>query len=292
MRLSILHLTPKIKAMLLKEQIRDKVYQIIFGTDTKAGRLFDVLLLWAIILSVSIVMLESVESIGGQYRELFRQLEWGFTILFTLEYMARIFSLNRPMKYIFSFYGIIDLLSILPSWLGLLNIQSQYLIAIRLMRLLRVFRIFKLSRHLQGMRHIRMALKNSGPKITVFFMFVIGLVTIMGTLMYMVEGNQSGFSSIPQSIYWAIVTLTTVGYGDITPVTVLGKMLASVIMIMGYSIIAVPTGIVSSEMTAINYHESTERVCGGCGLPDHELDAKYCRRCGKKIPDIGKQAPK
>jgi voltage-gated potassium channel len=132
-----------------------------------------------------------------------------------------------------------------------------------------------------------MALRNSGPKITVFFLFVMGMVTIMGTLMYMVEGKESGFTSIPQSIYWAIVTLTTVGYGDITPVTVLGKMLASVIMILGYSIIAVPTGIVSSEMTAINYHESTERVCDGCGLPDHEPDAKYCRICGKDLPDIG-----
>jgi voltage-gated potassium channel len=235
-------------------------------------------------------MLESVESIGRNYNQLINQLEWGFTILFTLEYIARILSLKRPLKYIFSFYGMIDLLSILPTWLTLLNFESQYLIAIRLMRLLRVFRIFKLARHLQGMRHIRMALRNSGPKITVFFMFVMGMVTIMGTLMYMVEGKESGFTSIPQSIYWAIVTLTTVGYGDITPVTVLGKMLASVIMILGYSIIAVPTGIVSSEMTAINYLESTERVCDGCGLPDHELDAKYCRRCGKDLPDIGQSS--
>jgi len=290
MQYSMVLLTLKNYTMLVKDKIRTKVYHIIFGTDTKAGRLFDVILLWAIIISVSIVMLESVDSIGSQNRDLFHQLEWGFTILFTLEYLARIFSLRHPIKYIFSFYGIVDLLSILPTWLSLLNVQSQYLIAIRLMRLLRVFRIFKLARHLQGMRHIRMALKNSGPKITVFFMFVIGMVTIMGTLMYMVEGKASGFSSIPQSIYWAIVTLTTVGYGDITPATVLGKMLASVIMILGYSIIAVPTGIVSSEMTAIKYHAGTERVCGGCGLPDHELDAKYCRRCGKEIPDAGQKA--
>lgn len=266
-----------------KSPLRDKVYRIIFGTDTPAGRMFDLLLIWAIIISVTVVMLESVASIAEKYGTLLRQLEWGFTILFSLEYLARVFSLRRPAKYIFSFYGVIDLLSILPTWLSLFNINTQFLIAIRLMRLLRIFRILKLARHLQGMRHIRMALKNSGPKITVFFLFVIGMVTIMGTLMYMVEGNQSGFSSIPQSIYWAIVTLTTVGYGDITPVTVLGKMLASVIMILGYSIIAVPTGIVSSEMTAINYQGHIERVCGGCGLPDHELDAKFCRKCGTEL---------
>lgn len=269
-----------------KSPLRDKVYRIIFGTDTPAGRLFDLILIWAIVISVSVVMLESVESIGSKYGTILRILEWGFTILFTLEYLARLFSLKRPIKYIFSFYGVIDLLSILPTWLSLFNIQTQFLIAIRLMRLLRIFRILKLARHLQGMRQIRMALKNSGPKITVFFMFVIGLVTIMGTLMYMVEGKESGFTSIPQSIYWAIVTLTTVGYGDITPVTVLGKILASIIMIMGYSIIAVPTGIVSSEMTAINYHAHSERVCGGCGNPDHEQDANYCRKCGKELSPL------
>lgn len=261
------------------------MYEVIFGTQTRAGRLFDVILLWAILISVVVVMLESVESFGLKYGKQLHTIEWAFTLLFTLEYIARIYSLRRPLKYIFSFYGIIDLLSILPTWLSLFNLNTQFLLTIRLMRLLRIFRILKLARYLQGMRHIRMALRNSIPKITVFFLFVLALVTIMGTLMYMIEGKHSGFTSIPQSIYWAIVTLTTVGYGDITPVTVLGKMMASIIMILGYSIIAVPTGIVSSEMTAINYLETNERVCGGCGLPDHEADAKYCRKCGRELPE-------
>ncbi|HSK13694.1 MAG TPA: ion transporter, partial [Phnomibacter sp.] len=221
---------------------------------------------------------------GIPYEKPLHKIEWGFTILFTLEYIARIASLRRPYKYIFSFYGIIDLLSIIPTWLTLFAFETQFLIAIRLMRLLRVFRVLKLARHMQGMRHLRLALRNSIPKITVFFLFVISMVTIMGTIMYMLESAEAGFTSIPQSIYWAIVTLTTVGYGDITPVTVLGKLVASVIMILGYSIIAVPTGIVSSEMTAIFYHGHKERVCAGCGLEDHEVDAKYCRRCGKQIP--------
>jgi voltage-gated potassium channel len=272
---------------MIKKQntIRAKMYEVIFGTQTRAGRLFDVVLLWAILISVVVVMLESVESIGLKYGKQLHTLEWAFTLLFTVEYIARIYSLRKPLKYMFSFYGIIDLLSILPTWLSLFNLHTQFLLTIRLMRLLRIFRILKLARYLQGMRHIRMALRNSIPKITVFFLFVLALVTIMGTLMYMIEGKHSGFTSIPQSIYWAIVTLTTVGYGDITPVTVSGKMMASIIMIIGYSIIAVPTGIVSSEMTAINYHETKERVCEGCGLPDHEADAKYCRKCGRELPE-------
>ncbi len=266
------------------EQFRDRLHTIIFGTDTVAGRLFDIVLLWAILISVVVVMLESVESFDVKFHVILRRLEWVFTILFTLEYIARIISLDRPKKYIFSFFGVVDLLATLPTWLSLFAIQSQFLIAIRLMRLLRIFRVFKLARYIQGMRHIRLALRNSIPKITVFFLFVISLVTIMGTLMYMIEGETSGFSSIPQSIYWAIVTLTTVGYGDITPVTVLGKLMASVIMILGYSILAVPTGIVSSEMSALKYHETHERVCEGCGWADHETDAKFCRKCGHKLP--------
>lgn len=265
------------------EKFRGKVYEIIFGTETPAGRLFDVILLYAIILSVGVVMLESVESIGTRYSKELHFLEWFFTILFTTEYILRIVSLRRPSKYIFNFYGVVDFLSILPTWLTLFAVQAQFLVAIRLLRLLRIFRILKLAGHLQGMRHIRMALRKSIPKITVFFMFVLALVTIMGTIMYMLEGKNSGFSSIPQSIYWAIVTLTTVGYGDITPVTVAGKVMASLIMILGYSIIAVPTGIVSSEMTSIQYLNQKERVCGGCGLPDHETDAAYCRRCGTAL---------
>jgi voltage-gated potassium channel len=266
------------------EQFRDRLHNIIFGTDTAAGRLFDIILLWAILISVVVVMLESVESFDAKFHAGLRRLEWFFTILFTLEYIARIISLERPKKYVFSFFGMVDLLATLPTWLSLFAIQSQFLMAIRLMRLLRIFRVFKLARYIQGMRHIRIALGNSIPKITVFFLFVISLVTIMGTLMYMIEGETSGFSSIPQSIYWAIVTLTTVGYGDITPVTTLGKFMASIIMILGYSILAVPTGIVSSEMSALKYHESHERVCEGCGWVDHEIDAKFCRKCGHRLP--------
>lgn len=266
------------------EQFRDRLHNIIFGTDTFAGRLFDIALLWAILISVVVVMLESVDSFDAKFHVILRRLEWVFTILFTVEYIARIISLDRPKKYIFSFFGIVDLLATLPTWLSLIAIQSQFLVAIRVMRLLRIFRVFKLARYIQGMRHIRIALRNSIPKITVFFLFVISLVTIMGTLMYMIEGETSGFSSIPQSIYWAIVTLTTVGYGDITPITVLGKFMASIIMILGYSILAVPTGIVSSEMSALKYQETHERVCEGCGWADHETDAKFCRKCGTKLP--------
>jgi voltage-gated potassium channel len=264
--------------------LKEKLYRIIFGTDTRAGKLFDIILLWAILASITVVIIESVPSIGKRYSKELHAIEWGFTILFTLEYAARILSLKKPLKYILSFYGIIDLLAILPTWLSLLSLKAQFIIVIRGLRLLRVFRILKLARYLQGMRQIRLALKNSIPKITVFFLFVLSLVIVLGTIMYLIEGKNEGFQSIPHSIYWAIVTLTTVGYGDITPITTLGKMVASVIMILGYSIIAVPTGIVSSEMTAINYHDSNEIVCEGCGLPDHETDAQFCRRCGKELP--------
>jgi voltage-gated potassium channel len=270
--------------MKVTQTLREKVYRIIFGTDTKAGRLFDIILLWAILISIAVVMIESVPSLGERFGKELHAIEWFFTILFTLEYFSRILCLKKPMKYILSFYGLIDLLSIIPTWLTLITPRAQFLIVIRALRLLRVFRILKLARHLQGMRHIRMALKNSIPKITVFFMFILALVLVLGTIMYLIEGENEGFRSIPHSIYWAIVTLTTVGYGDITPITLLGKVVASVIMILGYSIIAVPTGIVTSEMTSINYQNSDERICGGCGLPDHEPDANYCRRCGKELP--------
>ena len=265
------------------KRLQQTLHTVIFGHSTRAGRLFDVVLLWSILLSVGVVILESVKAIDQRYHQHLKVIEWGFTILFTLEYLARIISLRKPWLYIRSYFGIIDLLSILPTWLSLLFPNTHFMLAIRLMRLLRVFRILKLSRYVSGALHIRMALRNSLPKITVFFLFVLTMVTILGTIMYMVEGGQHGFSSIPQSIYWSIVTLTTVGYGDITPVTPLGKIVASVIMILGYSIIAVPTGIVSAEMSHLKDNHTQQTVCAGCGQTDHEADALYCKKCGQSL---------
>ena len=228
---------------------RQKLHEVIFEHYTFWGREFDVILLWAIFLSIIAVMLESVEPVRSKYGDILRAIEWGFTIAFTIEYIARILSVKKPIYYIISFYGIVDLLAILPTYLSIFLPGGQYLMVIRTFRLLRVFRILKLARFLGESRLLQAALKASRYKITVFFGVVVIVVTIMGTLMYLVEGPENGFKSIPVSVYWAIVTLTTVGYGDIAPQTVLGQALASVIMLLGYAIIAVPTGIVTSEIT-------------------------------------------
>lgn len=262
---------------------RQRLYIIIFEADTPAGKTFDIALLWAILLSVLAVMLESVSSIGVRYRDYLRYIEWFFTILFTLEYMARILAVSRPVKYIFSFLGIVDFLAIIPTYISIILIGGQYLLVIRTIRLLRVFRVFKLARFLGEAAVLTDALKASRHKILVFILGVLTLVVIMGTLMYVVEGAENGFTSIPISIYWAIVTLTTVGYGDISPGTTLGQMLASIIMIMGYGIIAVPTGIVTAELTKNPKNILKKTVCQVCQATDHQADAEFCRICGEKL---------
>ena len=263
-----------------KEKIRERVYEIIFEADTPAGKLFDIVLLILISMSILVVMLESVSSYATKYGTLFHVLEWCFTIIFTLEYILRLITVKRAKSYAFSFFGIIDLISTLPTYLGLFFIGAHSLLVLRSLRLLRVFRIFKLARFLGAASNLSNALKASRAKITVFLVAVCITVVIMGTIMYLVEGGENGFLSIPSSIYWAIVTLTTVGYGDIAPVTVLGKSIASIIMIMGYGIIAVPTGIVSAELVKQDPRKVTTQTCPECLKEGHEKDAIYCKFCG------------
>ena len=264
---------------------RRKMHEVIFEHHTFWGKEFDVLLLWAILLSIIAVMLESVESIRLEHGELLRAVEWGFTIAFTLEYIARILSVKKPIYYITSFYGIVDLLAILPTYLSIIFAGGQYLMVIRTIRLLRIFRILKLARFLGESKLLQSALRASRYKIIVFFGAVLIIVTVMGTMMYLVEGPENGFKSIPLSVYWAIVTLTTVGYGDIAPQTTMGKALASIIMLLGYAIIAVPTGIVTSEITQANMEKRKNNVCKNCSAEGHDIDAKYCRQCGAKLDD-------
>jgi voltage-gated potassium channel len=261
---------------------RNTLYTIIFEADTPAGKLFDEVLILSILLSIIVVMLDSVSSFAAIYGDLFYTLEWIFTILFTVEYFLRLICVGRPIRYATSFFGIIDLLAILPTYLGLLLPGGRYLVVIRGLRLLRVFRVLKLAQYMGEADLLIRALRASRRKITLFLFTVLTLVVILGSLMYVIEGAESGFTSIPRSIYWAIITLTTVGYGDIVPETNLGQALASVIMIIGYSIIAVPTGIVTSEITyASKYFKG--RVCQNCSFEGHDIDAKFCKRCGAKL---------
>ncbi|MCB2407926.1 ion transporter [Hymenobacter lucidus] len=264
---------------------QQKAYRVIFESDTRAGQLFDIALLVAIVLSVLAVMLESVTSISARYGPGLRAVEWFFTGLFLLEYLMRLLVVRRPLNYALSWLGIIDFLAIVPTLAALVLAGSRYLLVIRTLRLLRVFRIFKLGQFIGEGEFILSALKASRFKILVFLSSVITLAVVVGTLMYVVEGGQNGFTSIPKSIYWAIVTMTTVGYGDISPATVLGQTLASVLMIMGYAIIAVPTGIVSAQMALPAAGRPTYKqvVCHVCQAQDHRNDAEYCWRCGEKL---------
>ena len=267
----------------ISDSTRQKLHEIIFEADTPLGKSFDLLLILAILASVLVVMLESVKSLDQKYGQLFDNLEWFFTLLFTLEYLARIFALKKPVYYIKSFYGIIDLLSILPTYLAYFFVGSQALMVLRIMRLLRIFRVLKLVRFLSEANKLFYALRASMPKITVFLVVVLCINLIVGTLMYIIEGGQHGFDSIPRSIYWAIVTMTTVGYGDIAPTTILGQTLASFIMILGYGIIAVPTGIVTSEIHLAKSKIISTQVCPSCGREGHDSDARYCKFCGAKM---------
>ncbi|MCH2021526.1 MAG: ion transporter [Saprospiraceae bacterium] len=267
---------------------RKRTHEIIFEADTKLGKVFDVSLLFLIIFSVILVMLESVSSINNVYGYWFKMTEWVITILFTIEYILRIVCVQRPTKYIFSFFGIIDLVSILPTYIEMILGVSSYLAVIRAMRLLRVFRIFKLAKFLKESNSLITAIKASRAKITVFIFFIMMLVIVIGSIMYLIEGGpDSDFTSIPRSIYWAIVTLTTVGYGDIAPSTGLGQFLAAIVMLMGYGVIAVPTGIVSSEITASNkgstVKEITTQSCISCLSEGHDNDAEFCKYCGGKL---------
>jgi len=254
---------------------------IIFGTETRAGRTFDLVLLVSICLSVIIVFLDSVGSLHQKFERQFYMAEWFFTILFTLEYILRIISSRKPYHYIFSFYGIIDLLAVIPTYLSLFLTGGQFLIVIRILRLLRIFRILKLNRYMGASSYLWSSIISSRYKIGVFLWFVMTITIIMGAVMYIIEGPENGYGSIPESIYWAIVTLTTVGYGDISPMTAAGKVIASIIMIIGYSIIAVPTGIISSEMSKLRV--SGTRECPRCGEEHNPRDARFCKRCGEKM---------
>ena len=264
---------------------RVRLHLIIFGTDTVIGRAFDIVLLYLIVISIVVVMLESVKAIEESYGTIIRIAEWTFTIIFTIEYILRIITTHKPSKYIFSFFGIIDFLAVIPTYLTIILAGSQYLLVVRTIRLLRVFRILKLGRYLGGGKQIVDALIASREKIIVFIGVLVTLVTIMGTLMYLVETPDDGFTSIPQSIYWAIVTLTTVGYGDIAPQTVIGQALASIVMIMGYSIIAVPTGIVTAELVKGQgpKKKDQEMTCSNCNQKGHDADADFCKYCGTEL---------
>ena len=267
--------------------IRNRIHEIIFEADTKMGRFFDLVLLVLISLSVIVVLLESVESIDNQYHEIFFWIEWILTILFTIEYLLRIYVTLRPQKYITSFYGVVDLLSILPTYISLFIAGSQSLLVIRGLRLLRIFRILKLTKFTTQGQVIMTALNRSRGKIVMFFITVILIVTIIGAAMYLIEGGANPrFDNIPRSIYWAIVTLTTVGYGDITPVTSLGQLVSAFVMILGYAIIAVPTGIVTNEIINEQRNRSlikSTQACRYCSKEGHDLDAKFCKYCGELI---------
>jgi voltage-gated potassium channel len=262
-------------------KFRSRLHEIVYETDTPAGRAFDLVLIWAIILSVLTVILDSVSSLHDQYGQLFLIIEWIFTIMFSMEYILRIYCIQKPWKYVFSYFGIIDLMSFVPTYLSIIIPGLQTLIVVRILRLLRLFRILKMARYVAEASTLLLALKASKQKIIVFLSSVITIVLISGSLMYIVEGPASGFDSVPRGMYWAIVTLTTVGFGDIVPVTVFGQFLASVIMILGYGIIAVPTGIVSVELAKIS--NISNQACPSCGREGHEHDATHCKFCGTKL---------
>lgn len=262
---------------------RQRLHEVIFEADTPAGKLFDVLLIVSIVISVVLVMLDSVSGIRAQYGRALYFGEWFFTILFTVEYVLRLMSVGRPMAYAKSFFGIVDLLAILPTYLSIFFPGTQYLLVIRLLRVLRIFRVLKLVPYLGEARVLMQALTASRRKVTVFLFTVLILVVIFGSLMYLIEDPESGFTSIPQSIYWAIVTLTTVGYGDISPQTGLGQLLASLIMITGYSILAVPTGIVTVEMAQSFKRNISTQACPECSAEGHDTDAKHCKYCGASL---------
>lgn len=263
---------------------KQRLHEIIYEADTPAGKLFDIVLLVLISISVLVVMLESVENLQAVYGYYFHIIEWVITILFTIEYILRVSTVKSPLKYIFSAYGIIDLAATLPKYLGLFIGNTEALLILRSLRLLRVFTILKIARYIGASNHLIKAIKASRAKIGVFVFAVVILSVVLGTIMYLIEGNaNSGFTSIPRSIYWIVVTMTTVGYGDIAPVTALGQFFATIVMIMGYGIIAVPTGIVSSEYSDVKKHKINTQVCSNCNENHHSDKAKHCHQCGERL---------
>ena len=262
---------------------RTRWHEVIFEADTPAGKRFDIVLLILILLSVLAVCLESVQTLRERYGAALLAVEWTFTIVFTAEYVLRLMTVRRPFRYALSFYGLVDLFAILPTYLSFFLPGSQSLLTIRALRLLRVFRILKLSHFVGEARVLSAAMRASARKIIVFMGVVITIMLIAGSLMYLVEGEENGFTSIPVAIYWAVVTMTTVGFGDIVPHTVLGRCLASVLMVLGYAIIAVPTGIVTVELSAAARAANNTQACPACGADDHDNDAKHCKYCGAKL---------
>lgn len=277
-------LKARIDRFLHNEALKKKLYIIIFESDTRAGKLFDVILIVCILLSVLLVITESIQALPSWLTTLIIVCEFLFTAFFTFEYLTRIYCSPNPRKYIFSFFGIVDLLATLPMYLGIIIPGARHLLVIRAFRLIRVFRVFKLFNFWIEGEMLLDAIRESSKKIIVFFLFIVILVTSIGTIMYMIEGTQPGsqFTNIPNSIYWAVVTMTTVGYGDITPVTPVGKFISACVMLLGYTIIAVPTGIVSVSMMK-EYKKQKAIVCPGCSRKGHDENAQFCKYCGSKL---------
>ncbi|HUA79732.1 MAG TPA: ion transporter [Dyella sp.] len=263
---------------------RARWFHIVFEHDDAAGRRFDVLLIIAILGSIAVAVLDTVSQVHLRYGDLFYALEWAFTLAFTIEYVMRIVVVDRPWRYVRSFFGVVDLLAVLPTWISLIAVGSQYLLVVRALRILRIFRILKLTRYVGEADLLWSTLIRARRKVLVFFSVILTLVLIFGALMYLIEGPEDGFTSIPTSMYWAIVTMTTVGFGDITPKTTLGKLLTSLIILIGYSIIAVPTGIFTAELAAGMRAKRKYLPCAQCGQADHEGDANFCRACGAELP--------
>lgn len=267
-----------------REKWRLRLHEVIFESHTPSGKAFDIALLICILGSIMVVCLDSVPSYHEKYSKVFIVIEWFFTILFTIEYILRLVSVRQPLKYAFSFLGLIDLLAIIPMYLSIIIPGAQSLLVLRVLRLLRIFRIFKLTHFLSEMNFLGTALRSGAKKISIFMLVVLALVIILGSVMYLIEDQENGFESIPDSIYWAIVTITTVGYGDIAPVTPAGKFIASVIMLLGYGIIAVPTGILTTEIALLSRNaKSSQQSCPGCGREGHDENAVYCKFCGEKL---------
>lgn len=263
---------------------RSQLHEVIYESDTTAGKAFDVGLLITIVASIIVVMLDSIEAYKIKYGQVFFILEWSFTILFTIEYLLRLISIKKPLRYVLSPLGIIDLVALIPSYLSFIFVGSQSLLVFRALRLLRVFRIFKLVHFLTEMSFLSTAIRGSLRKISIFMFTVLTLAIILGSIMYLVEKRENGFASIPESIYWAIVTITTVGYGDISPITPMGRFVASLVMLLGYAIIAVPTGIVTTEMMLASRHRGENaQSCPNCGREGHDQDAEFCKYCGAKL---------
>ncbi len=262
---------------------RNRIRTILFGTETPGGKIFDIFLIIVILCSITVVMLDSVNSISARWGAALNWLEWFFTILFTVEYILRLYSARYRLRYAASFFGLVDFVAVAPTYLGLLIPGTHYILTVRLLRLLRIFRVLKLTAYVKEVNLLTEALRASGRRIVVFLFFVLTLVVMLGAAMYVVETPQAGFTSIPRSVYWAIVTLTTVGYGDISPKTELGQTIAALIMIMGYSLIVVPTGFISIAASMGRQADKDDRKCPACGLQGHDADARFCRRCGARL---------